>query len=447
VDAFVFGKRIEESHPMRFDLLLKGGHVIDQPSGYDGVLDLAVKRNRVAAVDADIPPESAAQVLDLSGQYVVPGLVDLHSHVYRGATAFGIDAENLGSRTGVTTWVDAGSAGAYNVEGLREFVADRSRVRIYSLLNISGVGLTAPDYELARLEWCNTKLFVAAVKHFGDFVVGTKVRMGVPQFPVLGLEPLMRARAVSDEVAHPLMVHIAWQPPRLEEVLPYLKARDILTHCFTGLTMRIVDERGRLRDDMKRMHDAGVILDIGHGSGSFSFKTAEALMGAGVLPDVISTDAHQHSVQGPMFDLPTCMSKLLHLGMPLPKVFAAATANPARVIGLYPEIGSLKPGSLADVAAFVLDAGEFALFDFSMDRRTVKQLLRNTLTVVNGRVLAPQAPALPAFWLGLTEAQRTFVELRKASPQERFAAHLFAPEHFDAPTPVERDATPLPREQ
>jgi dihydroorotase len=247
-------------------------------------------------------------------------------------------------------------------------VADRSRVRIYSLLNISGVGLTAPDYELARLEWCNTKLFVAAVKQFGDFVfvVGTKVRMGVPQFPVLGLEPLKRARAVSDEVAHPPMVHIAWQPPRLEEVLPYLQARDILTHCFTGLTMRIVDERGRLRDDMKRMHDAGVMLDIGHGSGSFSFKTAEALMGAGVLPDVISTDAHQHSVQGPIFDLPTCMSKLLHLGMPLPKVFVAATANPARVLGLYPEIGSLKPGSLADVAAFVLDAGEFALFDFSM---------------------------------------------------------------------------------
>jgi dihydroorotase len=266
VDVLVCGKRIEESDPMRFDLLLKGGHVIDQPSGYDGVFDLAVKRNRIAAVDADIPSESAVQVLDLSGQYVVPGLIDLHSHVYRGATAFGIDAENLGSRTGVTTWVDAGSAGAYNVEGLREFVADRSRVRIYSLLNISGVGLTATDYELARLEWCNTKLFVAAVKHFGDFIVGTKVRIGVPQFPVLGLEPLKRARAVSDEVAHPLMVHIAWQPPRLEEVLPYLKGRDILTHCFTGLTMRIVDEQGRLRDDVKRTHDAGVIFDIGHGS-------------------------------------------------------------------------------------------------------------------------------------------------------------------------------------
>src|SRR5262249_55566151 len=153
---------------------------------------------------------------------------------------------------------------------------------------------------------------------------------------------------------------------------------------------------------VKRMHDAGVILDIGHGSGSFSFRTAEALVGAGVLPDVISTDAHQHSVQGPMFDLPTCMSKLLHVGMPLHKVLAAATANPARAIGLYPEIGSLKPGARADVAAFVLEAGEFPLFDFSMDRRTVRHLLRNTLTVVNGRVLAPQAPAPPAFWLGLT---------------------------------------------
>lgn len=431
---------------MRFDLLIKGGHVLDAGSGHDGPMDVAVERNRIAAVDQNIPRESAFQVIDASGQYVSPGLVDIHTHVFRGVSALGINADCLGSRTGVTTWIDAGTAGGYTLPGFREFIVERSRVRIFSFLNISGIGLVGPDYELARLEWCNLRLFNLMAQANRDLVLGVKVRMGMPQFAVLGIEPLARARQAADECALPLMVHIAWSPPPIEDVLVHLRPGDIITHCYTGLGMKIIDEENRLRDDVRQALDSGVILDIGHGSGSFSFNTAEALLAEGVPPHVISSDAHQHSIQGPMFDLPTCMSKLLHVGMPLADVFAAVTSRPARLLGLAPEIGTLRPGAFADVAVFAVDKGEFPLYDFSLDVRRVREVIRNTVTVLGGRVLQPMAPEPPAPWTRLTDAQRAFHGLRQPDAAEHHSRHVNRPQDFDEPTPAERDAKPLPRE-
>ena len=207
--------------------------------------------------------------------------------------------------------------------------------------------------------------------------------------PLVGdaLEPLRRARQAADECELPLMMHISFGPPTIEEVLPFLKPGDVLTHCFTGHAMKIVDDDGRLLDVARRARESGVIFDVGHGTGSFSFEIAEAVMGAGWKPDVISTDLHQLSVNGPTFDLPTTLSKFLHLGMSLPEVIEAATIRSAQVLGLDGEVGTLRPGSRADVALFRLLEGSFPLQDIHGTVREAGRLMRNTVTLVGGREL------------------------------------------------------------
>ena len=248
-----------------------------------------------------------------------------------------------------------------------------------------------------------------------------KVRIGNPAFADDVLEPLRRARRAADECDLPMMVHISFGPPAIEQVLPFLKPNDVLTHCFTGLPMKIVDAEGRLLEAAKRVWDSGVVMDVGHGTGSFSFETAEAVMAAGRKPDVISTDLHQLSVNGPTFDLPTTLSKFVHLGMPLREVVEAATARPAAVLGLDRELGTLRPGSRADIALFRLLQGDFPLQDIHGNVRHATQLLRNTATIVGGRRLehlprdagAPwtEEPIWPPAQVPFTEKQRLLREL------------------------------------
>jgi dihydroorotase len=395
---------------MKFDLLIKGGEVVDPGGGRSGRLDVAIKRNRIAALDHDIPAEAAFRVLDASGQYVTPGLIDLHTHVYHRVTFWGIDPDPVAARSGVTTWLDVGSAGAFNWPGFREYIVKSASARIYALLNISAIGLTAMTGELANLDYCDVDLCCRIVDLNRDMILGIKARIDRHTTGLSGLEPLRRAREAADRCELPLMVHIGIGPPAVAEVLAMMRPGDILTHCFTGQTMRVIDERGALLDAAKRAWDAGVIMDIGHGAGSFSFETAEALMGAGYQPDVISSDIHQLSIHGPLFDLPTCLSKFLYLGMSFPDVIRAATARPAEVLSLGPQLGALKPGALADLALFRVHQGRFPLYDIHMNMREGTQLIRNTLTIVNGRPLAPSPDDPPAPWIELTEAQRALIE-------------------------------------
>jgi dihydroorotase len=384
---------------MRFDLLVKGGTVVDPANNRHELLDVAVNRNRIAAVDHGIPAESAFVVVDAGGAYVTPGLVDLHAHVYRGVTYTGIDPDTVASRSGVTTWIDAGSAGAMNLAGLREYVADRARVHVLAFMNICCIGLIGPDYELRVLDYCDTEIFRRVVDLNRDFVVGVKVRIHDANVGPNGIEALRRARAAADECELPLMVHIATGPPEIDEVLEHLQEGDILTHCFTGLSHRITTEDGALRESAKRALDRGVVFDIGHGAGSFSFEVAEQLLAADIRPDVISTDIHQLSINGPMYDLPTCMSKFLALGLPLEDVVRAATVRPAAVLALEHEAGALAVGARADIAVFALEKGTFPLYDIDMNHRDSPVLLRNTRTIVAGRPLAALPPQPPAPWI------------------------------------------------
>jgi len=395
---------------MRFDLLLKGGEVVDPGASYRGKLDVAIKRNRIAAVDADIPAESAFRVVDASNQYVTPGLVDLHTHIYPGATFWGIHPDPVAARSGVTTWLDAGSAGGYNFPGFREFVVRPSTSRLYALLNISSIGLTAPTFELSNLDYCDIDLCCKLLDLNRDIILGVKARIDRNTTRGTGIAPLARAREAADRCELPLMVHIGWSPPTLSEVLEHMRPGDILTHCFTGGDMRIVDPEGRLQDDAKRVWDSGVIMDIGHGAGSFSFETAEALMAAGHPPDVISTDIHQLSIHGPMYDMPMCLSKFMAMGMSFADTIHAASTRPAEVMGMAGEIGTLKPGALADVALFRVEPGDFTFYDIHMNARAGKELVRNTLTIIGGRELpvTVDGPQMP--WIELGEHQQALIE-------------------------------------
>ncbi|HET9223163.1 MAG TPA: amidohydrolase/deacetylase family metallohydrolase [Roseiflexaceae bacterium] len=394
---------------MKFDLLIKGGEVVDPGGGRGGRLDVAIKRDRIAAVDRDIPAEAAFQVIDASGQYVTPGLVDLHTHVYHHVTFWGIDPDPVAARSGVTTWLDVGSAGAYNWPGFREYIVKPADVRIYGLLNISAIGLTAMTGELLNLDYCDVDLCCKLIDRHRDLILGVKVRIDRNTTGPSGIEPLRRARQAAERCELPLMVHIGIGPPQVEEVLALLRPGDILTHCFTGNSMRIVDERGALLEAARRAWDAGVIMDIGHGAGSFSFETAEALIGAGYRPDVISSDIHQLSINGPLFDMPTCMSKFLALGMSFEEVVRAATARPAAAIGLA-DLGTLRPGAPADVALFRIHEGHFTFYDVHMNKREGTQLIRNTLTIAGGRPLPLAPDPAPAPWIELSEAQHALIE-------------------------------------
>jgi dihydroorotase len=428
---------------MRFDVLIRGGEVIDPGGGREGRLDVAIRHGRIAAVDGNLPEQDAAEVIDAGGRYVTPGLVDLHTHVYRGVTFWGVDADAIAWRTGVTTFVDAGSAGAFTLQGFRELIAERSAARIHGLLNISSIGLVAETYELANLGYCEPDLCARLVDANRDLVLGVKARIDALTVGEHGLEPLRRARQAADACRLPLMVHVTWAPPRLEEILELMRPGDVLTHCTTGLSNRLVDDEGHILDAAVRAREHGVVLDVGHGSGSFSWASAEKLLEHGVGPDVISSDIHQRSIHGPMFDLPTCLSKFLALGMPLREAIAAATVRPAEVCGLERQVGTLAVGANADVALFELERGSFPLFDVHHERREGRELLRNVLTLVGGRRLPPKAPPAPVPWLELTPAQQERDAALRRLPAA--APLLERPEDLGAPIPLEPppNATPL----
>src|SRR5688572_18731922 len=369
---------------MRFELVIKGGRVLDPGAGLEGELDVAIAGGRIAAVERGIPGESAARTIDASGQLVTPGLVDLHTHIYPGATYWGIRPDPVAAASGVTTWVDAGSTGAMNLLGMREYLDRTSRVRSYAFLNIAVIGLVAATYELRLLEHLDIELCIKLARLNADFVRGIKVRMGAQTAGEHELEPLRRGIAAAERLEVPVMVHLSSGPPEVDEIVALLLPGDLLTHSFTGGGMRLVDEAGRPREAVRQALARGLLLDMGHGAGGFSFEVAEQLAAHGIRPHVVSTDLHQLSLWGPVYDLPTCIEKAMALGMSLAEAIEASTAAPARVLRLEGTVGTLRPGAQADVALFTVEEGDFSLTDTRKVSRTARIRLRNTLTLAGG---------------------------------------------------------------
>jgi dihydroorotase len=409
---------------MQFDLLIKGGEVVDSAAGFEGRLDVAISGTRVAAVDRSIPASSAARVIDATGCLVVPGLIDLHAHVFWGAGYFGIDADSVSCRSGVTTWVDAGSAGAFSMPAFNDFIVRPAATHIYAFINISYLGLAGLNYdEYCNVAACDVPLLERVAGQYRDVIRGIKVRMGTEGVCGGRMEPLMRALLAGEHLGLPVMAHISDAPPEADDILPLFRPGDIVTHAFTGLSEKIVDDSGKLRRTAEEARERGVLFDIGHGSGSFSFTTAEALAAVGFWPDTISTDLHQESMAGPnlldplaqeviarvkgdgtpQFTLLTAMSKFLYLGMPLPEVVSAVTSRPAAALGLAGQIGTLRPGAAADVAILRVEEGRYRLYDIHGNERTATQIVRHVDTVVSGTRLPQKDVPPPPPWIELID--------------------------------------------
>ena len=405
-----------------FDLLIKNGRVVDPSQRIDGNFDIAVSAGRVAAVDREIPHDAAYRVLDVAGRLVLPGLIDFHTHVFHDFTYWGVEPDAIGSLSGVTTWVDAGSSGAITLPGFRRFVAEEKAVTVRAFLNIAYIGLIAPDFELRSMEYCDVDLFERMYRANSDFIVGVKVRMGTPTVGDNGVEPLRRAVSAAERCELPVMVHIADAPPEIEDVLELMRPGDIITHCFSGATMKLVDDDGRVRDGVRRAVESGVILDMGHGAGGMTFASAEAMIAAGLKPHVISSDLHQMSRHGPSvitsdaaespfirvwdddeekFDLLACVDKLMALGLDLDEVVKAVTSAPAALLGRQGDLGTLAVGARADLGIFELVEGAFEFHDTVGDARSGTRRLVNVATLIGGRETERRTPRASAPWVDL----------------------------------------------
>lgn len=350
----------------RGSVRIAGGRIVEPHSGGD---------------DAD------AISVDASGLIVVPGLVDLHTHIFRGQDA-GVEPDGLGARTGVTTMVDAGSAGAHLFGAFEATTIVPSATRIVAFLNIASIGITSFRLrgELQTLDYCDSGAAIAAVERHRDHLVGIKVRASADVGADNAVEALRRAREVADATSLPLMVHLGPAPATIDQILDRLAPGDILTHCFTGFSGNQVADSAP-RPSVRRAYERGVIFDVGHGGSGFDATVARTMIDAGLPPHVISSDVHHYSIDS-IPGLPAAMSKMLALGMPLDSVITAVTSAPAAVVGLRERgVGSLAPGSVGDVAAFRLDDGDVEFADGHGHTFTATQQFVPALTIRQGSVV------------------------------------------------------------
>jgi len=379
---------------MSYDLILRGGRVVDPSQKLDAVTDVAFADGKVARIGAGLKTDAKTDVRDVAGRIVTPGLIDLHTHVYWGGTSLGIDAEDFCRRSGVTTAVDTGSAGAGNFAGFRKHVIERSEVRILAYLHVSFAGIFAfsPRVMVGESEELRLMAPLDAVEVANanrDIIVGIKVRVGARASGRSGAVPLDIALEVADEVGMPVMAHIDEPPPSYEEVIARLRPGDVLTHAFRPFPNSPATAQGKVKRAVTDARQRGVLFDIGHGKGSFAFKTARAMLANGFWPDTISSDVHALCINGPAFDQVTTMSKFLCLGMPLADVVAASTVNAAFALK-RPELGSLKPGSVGDATILSIDDGRFDYVDVVGEHLTGERKIACQGVVIAGRWWHPK---------------------------------------------------------
>jgi dihydroorotase len=381
----------EQAAGIKYDLLIKGGQVIDPAQGISAVGDVAVVDGRIAQVAQDIPAAEARQLLDARGEIITPGLVDIHVHVYDGVAPLGIPADPNCIAKGVTTVVDAGSSGASTFPGLRKYIINVVDTRVYALLNISVIGQSSVsvdcnDGELLVLGYANPKLAVKTIEKNRDVILGVKVRLSRNIAGENDLKALGLAREAADAVRLPLMVHIGDTHSPLSAILPMMRKGDVVTHSFHGHANGILDERGRIKPEVREAVERGVHLDVGHGRGSFSFDVIERALKQELLPGTISSDVHEFNVRGPVFDLATTLSKFLMLGLTLEQVIERATTHAASTFAFAEGVGTLRPGATADVAVFELREGRFEFVDAMGEVRTGDRKLFPVVTVHEGAI-------------------------------------------------------------
>ncbi len=379
----------------KFDLVIKGGDVLDPSQRLRGRRDIGIRYGVIEAVEADIPAARALRVLDAGGKLVTPGLVDLHCHVYPYGSAIGIPADELVAHQCTTTCVSAGDAGANNFAAFRRHIVAQTRTRLYAFVHIANAGLTPfPVAELYNIDFAQVDACAKAVAENADMVIGVKVRMSENVIAKHGLEPLKRAILACEKAGTgaKVMCHIGGveTPALMSQILDTLRPGDILTHAYSGAPniagafTNIVQE-GKLLPAALAAKQRGVIFDVGHGGGSFDYTVAEVAIPGGCPPDTISSDIHVVSGNTPgMPYLPWVMSKFMGLGFSLEQVVAMATVNPAKIINRAPKLGTLQVGAPGDVAIMELVEGPVSFVDTRDNRREGRAHLKPVQTVTAG---------------------------------------------------------------
>ncbi len=373
-----------------YELLLKGGHVLDSKNHINGVMDVAVAGGKIAAVAKDIPAGQAKRVIDATGLYVTPGLVDMHAHLFAGTMgpeytgALSVRPDGFTFRTGVTTAVDAGSAGWRNFAEFKKEIIDTAETRVLAFLNIVGNGMAGRETVEQDLGDMDPGRTAEEAARYPGLIVGIKIAhyMGPDWMPV------DRAVDAGRRTNLPVMVDFAdfrKERPFQQLVLEHLRPGDIYTHLYLG-AVPMLDADGKVLPYLFEARKRGVIFDVGHGAGSFLWRQAVPAVQQGFAPDSISTDLHVHSMNAGMKDLLNVMSKFLALGMSLEDVVARATWHPAREIHKE-ELGHLSVGAPADIAVLGLVNGNFGFLDARGTRLNGSQKLVAELTIRAGRVV------------------------------------------------------------
>jgi dihydroorotase len=387
------GAAVEPAKP--YDLLIQGGKVVDPAQNLEAVRDVAIANGKIARVEENIPAAQARKVIQAAGKIVTPGLIDVHTHVFPFVGPYGIEADPYCVRRGVTSVIDAGTSGALTFPAFRRYNIERDSTRIRALVHVVAIGMVAgstPNMgELEDLRYCVPKLAVEVARENRGLIVGFKIRFSKQYTGANDYEGMKRARQAADEAGLPLMMHIGGSYSPLPKLLALMKKGDMVTHTFNSHPHGILDAGGKLLTEVLEARKRGVLFDVGHGAGSFSFDVYEKCRAQGFRPDTISSDLYSANIHGPVYDLATTLSKFLLLGMSLREVIERATVNSARAFDFGAEIGTLKPGAGADVAVLELREGRFTFTDSDRKTREGRQMLVPVATVRAGKVFEPES--------------------------------------------------------
>jgi dihydroorotase len=369
----------------KFDLLIEGGTVIDPGQNLNGVMDVAVHQGKILEISKNIAKDRAAKILPAKDRIVTPGWIDIHAHAYDGVS-IGMNADRYCLGRGVTTVVDAGSAGTVAFPNFRKYVINASTTRIAALVHINAIGTMMFDGGMMNLSWVDPKLTAKMAVDNRPVAVGIKIQLSKAITGSNDIEGLRRAIEAGKISGLPVMVHIDEPYSPLPDILSLLRKGDIFTHCYNNHTHGILDANGKIIPEAKEARQRGVLFDPAQGQTHFSFDVAEKCLQQDFLPDTISTDLTVVTVERRVFDLPTMVGKFLALGISLEKSIAMVTTNASRVFDFGAQIGSLRPGSEADVSIFELRDGKFDFEDSDGVKRTGRQALWNKAVVRRGQV-------------------------------------------------------------
>lgn len=366
-----------------FDLVVHGGELRDPSRQLKRRGDIGIRDGKIAAIEDSIPVSRGIQSLDASGSMVTPGLVDLHTHCYFGASSLGIDPNPTGARSGCTTWVDAGTFSYDQAGGFRKYVVEPAKVRVYGFVYLYPSSRN-PDLDVIKYVRSFMKQTGETVLANRDILLGVKVQIGSNMQGRYSADFMKIARELCDEFKIPLMVHISFAPPDTDEVMRQMKPGDIITHMYSKHSLGIIGPDGKVKASVKEARARGVHFDIGHGLGSFNFEAAKKALDDGFRPDTISTDIYNLTVNGPVFDMPTTMSKMLHLGLGVDDIILASTATPGRIVNRVPMLGTLQPGAPADLALLRIEEGNFPVTDSQRTTINVPRRFVSKGTVCRG---------------------------------------------------------------